>query len=42
MDKNLFPLSNLNNTDLNNLLKEDKQHHFPLHVIDNLIYDPFK
>ena len=43
MDPGIFPFSNLNHLDLNNLLNENnRQYTFPLHILNNLNYDPFK
>lgn len=41
MSQSDLPFSNLSNRDLSNELG-NAQHNFPLHVVDNLTYDPFK
>lgn len=42
MDQDVFPFSNLTDSNLICLLNDSVPHHFPLHIIDNLIYKPFE
>ena len=42
MDQYVFPFSNLGDSDLGLLINDNPVHSFPLHVIDDLIYKPFK
>lgn len=42
METYLFPFHNINNDDLNHLLNHNVLHNFPLDVIDNMIYKPFR
>ena len=42
MDINNLPFANIDNTELISLLNTDIHNHFPLNVLDTMIYDPFQ
>ena len=42
MDQGVFPFSNMTDSDLLHHLNDSVPHQFPLHIIDDLLFKPFK